>query len=217
MPEYDLESQQAPPARDLSKWLKDSLSGLGKRSHPDADSVIADLSAISTTITTFGSSINSYAFQNEKAQLGIEITNAVTSLGTTAAEGIRSYQTGEVKNPYYIAANVASFAISVGRTAVDLAMEEGNNKETAKFAIDVAQMATQIAKWGTKPSAKKAKGMEYDGLAAEVSTLRAEVESARSAIGASTSSVRTFRSAPAAGVGHYQALPEQSTTRRRSR
>lgn len=101
MTDYDLEAQQAPPARDLSKWLNDQLSYLGgKKNHPDADSVIADLSAIVTTTTSFASSINNYAFQSDKAQLGIDITNAVTGLGTTAAEGINSYATGQVKNPY---------------------------------------------------------------------------------------------------------------------
>ncbi|WP_433533056.1 hypothetical protein ACQPYA_14225 [Micromonospora sp. CA-263727] len=216
MTDVDVERQQAPPARNLSKWLKDQLSSLGK-SHPDANSLTSELGAIVTTTTSFGSLINNYAFQEEKVQLGLEITNAVTSLGTTAAEGIDAYVKGEVKNPYYIAANVASFALSVGRTAVDLAMEDGNNKETAKFAIDVAQMATQVAKWGTKPSAKKAKGEGYDELKQEVRSLQQEVESARSALASSSGSVHSWRSAPAGGAPNTPPAPETRQRRRASR
>ena len=213
MTDFDVEAQRQAPARDLSKWAKDQLSGLVAKSHPNADTLVEDLSAITTTATTFAAMINNYAFQNDKVQRGIDITNAITSLGTTASQGVQSYQSGEVRDPYYIMANVASFALAVGRTSVDLAMEPGVTKETAKFAIDLAQMATQVAKWGTKPSAKKGKGQEYDALAEQTSRLASEVQSIRSGIGAS-GSVHTSRSAPVGGSSRNQAA--SSSQRRRS-
>ncbi|HWS35926.1 MAG TPA: hypothetical protein VN408_24700 [Actinoplanes sp.] len=214
MTDYDLEAQQSTTDRTMSKWAKESVSKLVHRSHPNADTMIADLSAITTTATTFASSINNYAFQSDKVQRGIDITNAITSLGTTAEQGLQAYRSGNVSDPYYITANVTSFALSVGRTAVDLAMEPGVTKETAKFAIDMAQMATQVAKWGTKPSAKKAKGAEYDDLAASVHQLQSEVQSVRSMF--ASGSVHSTHSAPVAtSSGHRHSPPSSSKGRRK--
>ncbi|GIJ75741.1 hypothetical protein SAMN05443287_103632 [Micromonospora phaseoli] len=203
METQDLEAQ-APVSQETrawSKWLRDSVKGLLEKAHPDSTNTVEDISNFITTVTSFTSAINDYEFQSDKAQYGIDITNAITNLGTAAYSGLDAYRKGEVKHPAYIAANMAGFALSVGRTALDLVGTSGDDMMKAKFAIDVAQMAVQVAKWGTKPSAAKAKGGEHAAMTAELQSLRSQVSQAASVVSArsaSLESVRSARSAPPA-------------------
>ncbi|WP_432838979.1 hypothetical protein [Dactylosporangium sp. CA-092794] len=170
--------------------------------------MLQDLAAITESASSFGSALNDYAFEgNKTAQRAIDITNMVTSLGGAAAHGWDVAHGDKQLHPYYVAASVASAALSTARTAVGIAMDEGTSKETAKFAIDMAQAAMQVAKWGTKPSEKKGKGKDYDAVASEVSSLRAQtqslqsqVDSASRIVGTSTASVHSSQSAPVAGA-----------------
>ncbi|WP_229403247.1 hypothetical protein [Micromonospora okii] len=183
--------------------MKELASHLWKRDHKNASSVVEDVNLFATTITSFASSLNDYAYQSGRATKAIELVNLVTNLGTTAVESL-STKEGR-SNPWFVAATAASAAVSIGRVAVEFALEEGGTLDKAKFGLDMAQMALQVTKWGTKPSVAKAVGKEYAAsMASATASLASDVQEVRARIGTSNTSLRSAQSAPVAGSARPQ-------------
>ncbi|GAB7039377.1 MULTISPECIES: hypothetical protein [Catenuloplanes] len=103
-----------------------------------------------SSAATFASTMANRYDKGRIAEPTADVANVAASLGVSASHGVQRRREGVLEHPVYVSASLLSATLSVTRACINFAGETNAVKD-AKFAIDMAQFATQMVKWASEP------------------------------------------------------------------